>query len=148
MKLLQVLENRNRCLKKISEVSENFLFRLISNGTDESGELSGLNSFEIWRTSAFKTLALYDKYINSLAIKITPEEKNEVFKVRLRNILEISKNIIYYIKDIDMKITNRISEEKSRLSKTLAAAEQSKKTFTKFRSEVPSKSGGQLDGKI
>jgi len=62
--------------------------------------------------------------------------------------LEISKNYIYYIQTIDEKIIEKIEKEKASLLKSLAAAEQSKKSVAKFRSEIASKSGGQLDGKI
>ncbi|MEO7161652.1 MAG: hypothetical protein ABI041_01915 [Bdellovibrionia bacterium] len=145
MKLLKILENRNRCLKKISEFSEAFLSRM---GSDATPDLAELESFEIWRNNAIKTLLLYDNHIKVLAKTLSTEDKNEKFKVTVRNILEIGENFIYYIKTIDMKIIERIETEKANLLKTLVAAEQSKKVVNKFRSEIVSKSGGQLDGKI
>jgi len=142
MKILKVLESRNRCLKKIFEFSDNFLSQLNEN------DLSDFQAFEIWRNSAIKTLSLYDNYINTLTETLSSEEKNEKFKSSLRNMLEISKNYIYYIQTIDEKIIEKIEKEKASLLKSLAAAEQSKKSVAKFRSEIASKSGGQLDGKI
>jgi hypothetical protein len=142
MKLLKTLENRNSCLKKISENSERFLSLLIA------GDLTELDSFEIWRNNAIKTLTLYDNHIKTLANALSPHEKNEEFRSAVRIILEISKNLIYYIKTIDDKIIGKIEMEKNKLLKTLVAAEQKQKIFIKFRSESAAKSGGQLDGKI
>ncbi len=142
MKLLKALESRNRCLKKISETSENFMSRVIVS------DLTELDSFENWRNSAIKVLMLYDNHIERLTSQLLPDEKNEDLKSSVRNLLEIGENLIYYIKIIDSKISEGIENEKTCLLKVLAVAEQSKKTVSKFRSEIALRPGGQLDGKI
>jgi hypothetical protein len=142
MALLKALENRNRCLKQISEFSETFLARVLS------GEMNDLDSFETWRNSAMKTLKLFDNHIKFLAKELSQTDRTEKLKTSIKNILEISEKLIYYIINIDSRIIERIELEKTSLLQTLVTAEQNKKTLTKFRSEAVLRSGGQLDGKI
>lgn len=142
MKLLKALESRNHCLRKISETSENFLSKVTVS------DLTELESFETWRNSAIKVLMFYDNHIERLTSQLLPNEKSEDLKSSVRNLLEIGKNLIYYISIIDRKIIEEIKTEKTYLLKVLAVAEQSKKTVSKFRSETALRPGGQLDGKI
>src|SRR5690349_10856044 len=106
MKLLKALEGRNRCLEKIMQTSEVFLSRFPRD------DLSELDSFEIWRNNALKTLKLFDNHINQLLTCLLKSEKNEELKIKAKNILEIGENLIYYIKTIDSNIIERIEKEK------------------------------------
>ena len=144
-KILQVLESRNRCLKKIVEATEQVIVKL------EAGNSSLdllLGPFDIWRNNAIKTLKFYDNHIAQLARGLTAAEKSENFRKTVINILDLGENLIYYILSTDNKIRERIRMEKFQLLKDLAIADQSGKTVGKFRSEIISKSGGKLDGLI
>jgi hypothetical protein len=142
MKLLRALENRNRCLKKIADSTELLCSQLLAD------DFTGLNSFELRRNNAIKTLMLIDNLIQKLTKTLPSEEKNEEFKSIVRKMLEISSSYIYYITEIDNTLMNKLADEKHKLLLDLASVEQNKKTVSKFRSESARKSGGYLDGII
>jgi hypothetical protein len=142
MKVLKLLESKNRCLNRFLRISEKFLSEA------RAGDLSHLNDFETKRDSVLKAIALYDRKISEEVTKLSPLEKTAPFIESVKKSIQTKDSIIATIFSIDNYIINEIEREKTRLVQELSETDKNHHLVMKFKSKWISESGETLDGKL
>jgi hypothetical protein len=142
MKLIQLLESKNRCLNKFLEYSKDFFVYA------ENDDLSNIQKFQDKREKVIKSFSLYDKKIVDVISQLKPEEKTPFLIEQVKALIQIKEEIIQSILTIDQKIIAKIEEEKIRLLQELSSSDKKDQLMKKFKSHWVPESGDKLDGQI
>lgn len=140
--LLQVINGKNRALKRFLDISTAFL------GSAERGDLSGLQGFQNRRDAVIRALDLYDHRISRGVSSLVPEDRTERLVREVREALERKDALIHEILAVDLKIISLIDREKNEILRQIATNRKQRDTLSKFKSAWMPEPGEELDGSL
>lgn len=142
MEVIKLLESQNRCLNQFLKASETFLLEA------QSGNLAGLELFQVQRDGILKALQLYDRKITEEASQLGSHQLTSPLKTSIQQALNHKKQIVEFIFKVDQAIIEEIEKEKKQLVQELSNSDKNHQLVMKFKSKWVTESGETLDGKI
>jgi hypothetical protein len=136
MDVVKVLQSKNRCLKRLLELSDRFL-------TD--GNLDQLAPFIAERDAIIKVLDLYDRKVTEAIRAIPLAERTPELVADVQMVLAEKDRLIQTIIAKDNELTLRIEERKRKLQEEMAATRKNHDMVGKFKSTWVAEAGEELD---
>lgn len=140
MKLINLLENKNKCLRQFLTISEKFL-------TSSPEELLDVTSFYSERDAILKMIAHLDEQISVEANRASNSVSEEL-KNKIRNFIDERVRIVKSILIVDQKIIKFIELEKDRVFTEINETKITKGKMSKFKSKWITPSGEKVDRKL
>lgn len=142
MKLLSLIRSRNQCLQKFLEISQHFLAEV------ESGDFSGLKSFQDQRTNLIKVSDLFDRKTSEVAAAIQAIDQTPGLQTQIGDLIRERHGIVGKIQAVDERILKALETEKARVGQELGGLKKEFRTVKKFKSTWVKNSGDGLDRKL
>jgi hypothetical protein len=140
--VLRLLENKNRCLQKFLQVSEDLLV------CARAGDFSTLSAVERRRDAIIKTLELYDRKIAEAVSLLPPSDRDSSLSKRVEALLDAKNNLIQLILHGDEELMTRIRTEKDRIERAINEGERGNSVLKKYKSTWMPEAGEELDKKL
>lgn len=150
MNLLSLLQNKNRCLKKLFELTQSMIGQCVFEENSTNSTTAFHATLEK-RARMIEALQLYDKKIDlltqSLFSQSKPEEiRNTPFGQQLTPYIQEANSLCQSILQVDQQLVQNLERQKTRIVTVLLQSDKQKNLLQKFKSSWVPESGMEIDG--